>query len=128
RTTTSRAFTSAFTTPFGPMVKLPFVRFSFPSTTPSMYKSSLPVTSPLMRIPALMLAPPRGEADVKGGVLEAIVVPPLVWTCGIALTVEFSVPPCVFASSFFHIGTPRHPVWIFQVAFLGQDGEPRLET
>jgi len=47
----------AFTLPFGPMVKQLFVvRLSFPSTTPSTKRSSLPVTSPLILIPWLMHA------------------------------------------------------------------------
>src|SRR6266851_905799 len=61
RTITSRAFTSAFTVPFGPIVRLPFVRLSFPSTRPSTNRSSLPVTSPLILIPWLMQAAARGE-------------------------------------------------------------------
>src|SRR5271154_6673859 len=69
-TITSRASTSAFTTPLGPMVKVPLERFSLPSTCPSTYKSSLPVTSPLIFIPWLIEAPERG-AFVGGGVLAA---------------------------------------------------------
>src|SRR5438876_8358340 len=52
RTIISRALRSAFTFPFGPTVKQQFeVRFSFPSTKPSTKRSSVPVTSPLTRIP-----------------------------------------------------------------------------
>src|SRR5467141_4782924 len=76
RTITSRASTSAFTCPFGPMVRQQFVvRLSFPSTTPSTNRSSLPVTSPLILIPWLMHAAacdevgsaPDGEGVLAGG-------------------------------------------------------------
>src|SRR5258706_15672187 len=83
---TSRATTSAFTLPFGPMVRQLFVvRLSFPSTTPSTKRSSLPVTSPLILIPWLIHAaagdalasppdsggvlagtPPGGKGEIEG--------------------------------------------------------------
>src|SRR5216683_4183629 len=78
RTITSRASTSAFTCPFGPTVRqLLVVRLSFPSTTPSTKRSSLPVTSPLILIPWLMHAAARdgvGSAPDAEGVLAVAVL------------------------------------------------------
>src|SRR5450432_657347 len=103
RTMTSRATTSALTIPLGPMVKLPLARLSLPSTNPSTKRSSLPVTSPLIRIPWLMEAVAPDETGARTGV-----------TCGGlagalpnvgALTGELGLSgvPCGFASSFFHM-------------------------
>src|SRR5258707_2153376 len=78
---TSRATTSAFTLPFGPMVRQLFVvRLSFPSTTPSTKRSSLPVTSPLILIPWLMHAaagdelgsPPDSEGVLAGALPDEL--------------------------------------------------------
>src|SRR6266849_7557036 len=104
RTITSRAFTSAFTVPFGPIVRLPFVRLSFPSTRPSTNRSSLPVTSPLILIPWLMQAAARGEIGRALEVGLVLAGEPLVVAAGFAEVVEFSATPWGFESSFFHIG------------------------
>src|SRR5260370_8012411 len=59
RTITSRASTSAFTCPFGPIVRQLFVvRLSFPSTTPPTHTSSLPLTPPFILIPCPLHSPP----------------------------------------------------------------------
>src|SRR3977135_2559998 len=101
---TSRAITSAFTLPFGPMVKQLFVvRLSFPSTTPSTKRSSLPVTSPLILIPWLMHAAVRdevGNAPDSDDVLTVAGVGKVAEFTGVAEVLE---TPSGFASSFFHI-------------------------
>src|SRR5437867_2508754 len=104
---TSRATTSAFTCPFGPTVKQLFVvRLSFPSTMPSTKRSSLPVTSPLIRIPWLIQAAARDEvARELEGVLAVAGLDEAAEFTGVA---ELPVTPSGFASSFFHIFTPRH--------------------
>src|ERR1700732_1419101 len=56
---------SAFTSPLGPTVKLPLLKFTLPSKWPSMKRSSVPVTSPLMRMPWLIQA----EASQETGTL-----------------------------------------------------------
>src|ERR1700682_2902994 len=114
---TSRATTSAFTLPFGPMVRQLFVvRLSFPSTTPSTKRSSLPVTSPLILIPWLMHAAVRDEfesAPDSEGVL-AVAGPDEVaeFTGG----AELPGTPSGFKSSFFHIRHLDIENWIFEVA------------
>src|SRR6266704_5234247 len=104
RTITSRASTSAFTCPFGPIVRQLFVvRLSFPSTTPSTKRSSLPVTSPLILIPWLMHAAARdefGRALEIEGVLAVAVLDKAAEFTGVA---ELPETPSSFASSFFHI-------------------------
>src|SRR5437879_12420979 len=100
---TSRAYTSAFTVPFGPIVRLPFVKFSFPSTKPSTNKSSLPVTSPLIRIPWLIHAAERvetGSALEIGGVMEGVAAGAFDVTPWAA---TLSGAPCGFGSSFFRL-------------------------
>src|SRR5882724_6368715 len=123
---TSRAYTSAFTVPFGPIVRLPFVKFSFPSTKPSTNKSSLPVTSPLIRIPWLMQA---GVRDETGSALELREV--LAGAAAGAFEVTagaaaFSVAPCGFASSFFHMKHLDIENLIFEAAYRRAGWEPRL--
>src|SRR5258708_28297573 len=111
---TSRAITSAFTLPFGPMVKQLFVvRLSFPSTTPSTKRSSLPVTSPLILIPWLMHAaagdklgsPPDGEGVLAGALLGELarflggaVVPrnPSRFSSSFFLTINLHVTKLIF--------------------------------
>src|SRR5258707_7215252 len=100
---TSRATTSAFTLPFGPMGRQLFVvSLSFPSTTPSRKRSSLPVTSPLILIPWLMHAaagdelgsPPDSEGVLAGALLGELA----------EITGGAGVPenPSRFGTSFFH--------------------------
>ncbi len=108
RTITSRAVTSALTYPFGPMVRLPFVRLSFPSTWPSTKRSSLPVTSPFILIPWLMHAAALEETGTAFGVSRMGDEFELGMLGAPAGTVEISGTPCGFPSSFFHILTPRH--------------------
>src|SRR5437660_7096926 len=104
RTITSRASTSAFTCPFGPMVRQLFVvRLSFPSTTPSTKRSSLPMTSPLILIPWLMHAAARdgiGSATDTEGALVRAVLGEVAEFAGAAVLPEI---PSGFGSSFFHI-------------------------
>src|SRR5258708_39284410 len=117
---TSRAITSAFTLPFGPMVKQLFVvRLSFPSTTPSTKRSSLPVTSPLILIPWLMHAaagdklgsPPDGEGVLAGGLLDEMA----------EISGGAGVPgtPSSFQSSFFHLIHLHIENLVFESAFCG---------
>src|SRR5229473_6387529 len=115
RTITSRASTSAFTCPFGPIVRQLFVvRLSFPSTIPSTKRSSLPVTSPLILIPWLMHAAARDElggALETGGVLAVAEPDKVAELTGVAET------PSGFASSFFHISHLDIENWIFEAAY-----------
>src|SRR6266850_7152676 len=123
---TSRAYTSAFTVPFGPIVKLPFIKFSFPSTRPTTNKSSLPVTSPLIRIPWLMHAAARDET---GSAPELKGAPAGVAACtfkGTAGAVMLSVVACGFASSFFHMKHLDVENLIFEAAYRRAGWEPRL--
>src|SRR5260370_11028502 len=116
RTMTSRAFTSAFTFPFGPMVRLPFVKLSFPSTIPSTKRSSLPVTSPLILIPWLMHAAARGEvggAPENAGALAGAL---LDGNAGLEGTGLFPETPSGLESSFFHIIHLDIENWIFEAA------------
>src|SRR5437667_11103260 len=116
---TSRALTSAFTLPFGPTVRQLFVvRLSFPSTTPSTKRSSLPVTSPLILIPWLMHAAARDEI---AGVPESVgpVTGALLDGCarvGVAEATLFPETPSGFGSSFFHIVHLDIENWIFEAA------------
>src|SRR5882762_12013040 len=114
---TSRACTSAFTCPLGPTVKLPFAKFSFPSTMPSTKRSSLPVTSPLILIPWLMHAATRGEVgsapNVEGVLAEAV----LDSVAEFAETAEMPETPSGFESSFFHIRHLDIENWIFEAAY-----------
>src|SRR6266403_3150416 len=89
---------SAFTFPFGPIVRLPPIKSNFPSRFPSMNKSSFPVTSPLIFIPWLMHAVAREETGAFAAAFE------LEFPAGAAPAgvVEISETPCGFASSFFH--------------------------
>src|SRR5229473_2028389 len=118
RTITSRASTSAFTCPFGPMVRQQFVvRLSFPSTTPSTNRSSLPVTSPLILIPWLMHAAACdevGSAPDGEGVLEVAGLGEVAVLAGVA---GFPEIPSGFESSFFHIRHLDIENWIFEAAY-----------
>src|SRR5258708_1750403 len=114
---TSRAITSAFTLPFGPMVRQLFVvRLSFPSTTPSTKRSSLPITSPLILIPWLMHAAARDEVgsalDTEGALARAVLDEIAEFAGGAALP-EI---PSGFESSFFHIKHLDIENWIFEAA------------
>src|SRR6266851_4718059 len=118
RTITSRASTSAFTCPFGPMVRQQFVvRLSFPSTTPSTNRSSLPVTSPLILIPWLMHAAACdevGSAPDGEGVLGVAGLGEVAVLAGVA---GFPEIPSGFESSFFHIRHLDIENWIFEAAY-----------
>src|SRR5215470_1678870 len=115
---------SAFTFPFGPTVTLAPLISNFPSMLPSMNKSSLPVTSPLILIPWLMHAAALEET----GRLAAV-PPELEFPAGAAPegAVEISVTPCDFNSSFFHTRHLDSNFWFFEVAFesgwRGRDSE-----
>jgi hypothetical protein len=100
------------------MVKQLFVvRLSFPSTTPSTKRSSLPVTSPLILIPWLMHAaagdelgsPPDSEGVLAGALLDE-----LPEFAGGAVVPE---TPSGFKSSFFHIRHLDIENWIFEAAY-----------
>src|SRR4029077_8834288 len=95
--------TSAFTLPFGPIVRLPFARFNFPSTSPSTKRSSLPVTSPLIRMPWLMHAAAREETGSALELRGVLVGVALDGFGELAESKELSEIPCGLASSFFHI-------------------------
>jgi hypothetical protein len=114
----SRATTSAFTLPFGPMVRQLFVvRLSFPSTTPSTNRSSLPVTSPLILIPWLMHAAARdevGSAPDCEGVIAGTALDEVAEFAGGAGLPE---TPSGFESSFFHIRHLDIENWIFEAAY-----------
>src|SRR5262249_13001039 len=114
-----------FTLPLGPIVRLPFVRLSLPSTMPSTKRSSLPVTSPLILIPWLMQAEAREEtgtgAFAEYGCADAAVV--AVEFTGV---VGISGTDLLFESSYFHVLAPRHRIWIFEAAFRRTGGEPRI--
>ena len=105
RTITSRALTSAFTCPLGPTVRqLLVVRLSFPSTTPSTNRSSLPVSSPLIFIPWLMHAAARddvGSAPDSEGALAGTGLNELAELGAVGRLLGTTSD---FASSFFHIG------------------------
>jgi hypothetical protein len=101
------------------MVRLPFVKLSFPSTIPSTKRSSLPVTSPLILIPWLMHAAARGEvegATEKAGVLAEGVLDENAGLTGAGLLPE---TPSGFESSFFHITHLDTENWIFEAASQG---------
>src|SRR5258708_12115900 len=89
------------------MVKLPFAKFSFPSTMPSTKRSSLPITSPLILIPWLMHAAAReevgGAADTEGALATAVLDEVAAFAGG-AMLPEI---PSAFHSSFFHIQHPH---------------------
>src|SRR5437762_3101865 len=104
------------TCPFGPTVRQLFVvRLSFPSTMPSTKRSSLPVTSPLIRIPWLIHAAARDEgARELEGVLAVAGLDEVAEFTGIA---ELPVTPSGFASSFFHISHLDIENWIFEAAY-----------
>src|SRR5579859_4959524 len=116
---------SAFTFPFGPMVTLAPIMSNFPSMLPSMNKSSFPETSPLILIPWLIHAAALEET----GRLVAI-VPKLEFPEGAAPegTVEISVTPCDFDSSFFHtIHLDSIFGLFFEVAFESAGGDATLK-
>src|SRR5882757_3553770 len=98
------------------MVKQLFVvRLSFPSTTPSTKRSSLPVTSPLILIPWLMHAAARDEIGTPldtTGVLGVAGLDELAEIAGVA-----EVPASGFESSFFHITHLDIENWIFEAAY-----------
>src|SRR6266404_1698258 len=110
---------SAFTFPFGPIVRLPPIKSNFPSRFPSMNKSSFPVTSPLIFIPWLMHAVAREETGAFAAAFE------LEFPAGAAPAgvVEISVTPCGFASSFFHTRHLDSNFWFFEVAFESAGGD-----
>src|SRR5271163_2144336 len=121
-TITSRASTSAFTTPLGPMVNVPLERFSFPSTCPSTYKSSLPVTSPLIFIPWLI------DALERAALVDGVLAAGCVFIFGVATELAIGVTPAGatgagvasaapggLESSLRHIETPQARVFL-QVA------------
>src|SRR5450631_755937 len=126
RTMTSRATTSAFTVPFGPTVRLLLASVSLPSIGPSIKRSSLPVTSPLMRIPWLMQAAARAETGgaEASRLLEAEV--PAEVSGGAPGLEKFSGVPCGFTSSFFHIWDTSTKDLLFEVAFRRLCWAPRL--
>src|SRR6266852_6714174 len=99
------------------MVRQQFVvRLSFPSTTPSTNRSSLPVTSPLILIPWLMHAAAREEV---GSATDSVGVPAVAVLDGVAeLAGVAGLPetPSGFASSFFHIRHLDIENWIFEAA------------
>src|SRR5260370_21298326 len=115
---TPRAFSAAFTCPFGPKVRQLFaVRLSFPSTTPSTNRSSLPVTSPLILIPWLMQAATRGEfasAPDCEGVMAVALLDEVAEFAGIVGLPETSSG---FESSFFHMRHLDIENWIFEAAY-----------
>jgi len=93
------------------------VRLSFPSTTPSTKRSSLPVTSPLILIPWLMHAATRdevGSAPETEGVLAVAVLEEVAEFAGVA---ELPETPSGFKSSFFHTGHLDIENWIFEAAY-----------
>src|SRR5258706_12339653 len=101
---TSRATTSAFTLPFGPMVRQLFVvRLSFPSTTPSTKRSSLPVTSPLILIPWLIHADARDEIGRPLDTVGELAVAGLDELTQIAGVPESPAPSTGFHYTFFRI-------------------------
>src|SRR5208283_644473 len=126
RTTTSRAVISAFTTAFGPTVTTELLSVIFPSTFPSMNRSSVPVNSPLILIPWL----------TQPIAFEAFCVPPNAsfWLFVIGPTpsvgfeglAEFSEGDC--ASSFRHIEYTSRSLLLFKVALLGWSGCRDSET
>src|SRR4029077_746469 len=95
---------------FGPIVTLALPKSNLPSTVPSTNKSSLPVISPLIRMPWLMHAAARGETGnaetgafgagelVGAGALAVLACGklklPAAAGCGVS---------CGFTSSFLHI-------------------------
>ncbi len=118
---TSRALTSAFTLPFGPMVRQLFVvRLSFPSTTPSTKRSSLPITSPLILIPWLMHAAARDEVgsapDSEGALARTVLDEVAEFTGGATGGAALPEIPSGFESSFFHIRHLAIENWIFEAA------------
>src|SRR5260370_2185866 len=118
RTITSRESTSALTCPSGPTVRQLFVvRLSFPSTTPSTKRSSLPVTSPLILIPWLMHAATRDELGVGLEIEGVLAVPGLNKVPEFTGALEFPATPSAFPSSVFHIGHLDIENWIFEAAY-----------
>ncbi|OLB22149.1 MAG: hypothetical protein AUH16_00545 [Acidobacteria bacterium 13_2_20CM_57_7] len=84
---------------------------------PSTKRSSLPVTSPLIRIPWLMQAAARaevGRALEIEGVLAVAGLDEVAEFTGVA---ELPVTPSGFASSFFHISHLDIENWIFEAAY-----------
>src|SRR4051794_25457700 len=93
---------SALTEPLGPTVRLPFAKFTLPSTGPSTKRSSLPVISPFILIPWLMHAVAFADAGGwEGAGLKAVASRWLDKAGAMALDVS---TPWGFGSSFFHIG------------------------
>src|SRR6266849_7765142 len=93
------------------------VRLSFPSTTPSTNRSSLPITSPLILIPWLMQAAARGEvasAPDTEGVLTVGALDEVAEIAGVAGLPETTSG---FESSFFHIRHLDIENWIFEAAY-----------
>src|SRR5712692_4928685 len=109
---------SALISPLGPTVKLPLARLSLPSRWPSMKRSSLPVTSPLMQIPWLMQAGARGETGsaelISRGAVEAAPEE----TAGSA-AVEFSGTRRLFTSSLFHMAHLDEGLYSAKSLFVG---------
>src|SRR5258708_5021714 len=117
RTITSRALTSAFTCPLGPTVRqLLVVRLSFPSTTPSTKRSSLPVSSPLIFIPWLMHAAAREDVGSAPDGVGALAGAGLNELAGVGAAGRLLGTTSGLASSFFHIGHLDSGNWIFEAA------------
>src|ERR1700688_4658834 len=108
---------SALISPLGPTVKVLFPRLSLPSKWPSIKRSSLPVTSPVMRMPWLMQAAAFGETGsaelVSRWALEEVTGETM-GTCA----VEFSGTPWAFTSSFFHMMRHLDEVFVLQQGAL----------
>src|SRR5260370_34381509 len=95
-----------FTVGLGPTVSTALRNVTFPSTFPSMNRSSLPVISPLIRMPWLKHATAFGEVgapdicfELAGAEVEGVLA--------VIGLLEFSLEFCGRPSSFRHIGTPR---------------------
>jgi len=91
---------SAFTLAFGPTVSTALRNVIFPSTFPSMNRSSLPVISPLIRMPGLRDATPFEDVGTLDNCLELLgagaeVVVGFNRTCGIL--VRILRPPIFFS-------------------------------
>ena len=107
RITISRALMSAFTLAFGPTVSTALLNVTFPSTFPSMNRSSLPVISPLIRMPWLKHATAFEEVGTLVDGLELAGPEAGVGVVEFTGPVEISFGFCGRPSSFRHIRTPR---------------------
>src|SRR5262249_16677394 len=112
---TSRAEISALTLPLGPIVQEALPTSSLPSSVPSTNRSSLPVTSPLMRMPCEIQAAARGERGsgdptaVTGGALLGV----LGWgTAALGGITGSGTPWDLGCSSFLHIRHLDRNSWI----------------